>query len=79
MTLQRTLVIICLSLAWLAPAYAESQKDPQEMTFEWAPEFEVGHTFPDFTMLDQDGNTYTSSDVSGANGYLIQFNRSVVW
>jgi hypothetical protein len=48
-------------------------------TFSWAPEFNVGDSFPEFSRVDQDDNDQTNALVTGENGYLIQFNRSVVW
>lgn len=65
-----TVLIALLSLVSLT-ATAE--------TFSWAPEFNVGDTFPTFSMVDQDSNVQTHDLVTGDNGYLIVFNRSVVW
>lgn len=50
-----------------------------ETNFVFAPEFNVGDAFPDQTLKDQDGNAVTISTSSGSKGYLIAFNRSVVW
>lgn len=47
--------------------------------FVWAPGFNPGDDFPTFALSDQDGITHSSDSLSGDNGYLIQFNRSVVW
>ena len=47
--------------------------------FVWAPGFNPGDDFPTFSLSDQDGATHSSDSLGGDNGYLIQFNRSVVW
>tara|TARA_R110002072_G_scaffold7773_7_gene41626 strand:+ start:38658 stop:38897 length:240 start_codon:yes stop_codon:yes gene_type:complete len=47
--------------------------------FDWAPSINPGDTFPAFSLGDQDGLEQTNASISGENGYLIQFNRSVVW
>ena len=69
------LVIAIVSLLWLMPAQAE----PDANSFEWAPEFNVGDTFPDFSLRDQNGEAQNAASLSGDKGYLISFNRSVVW
>ena len=70
MIVRSSILIALLSLFSLA-ALAEK--------FDWAPEFNVGDTFPTFSMADQDNNVQTNDRIAGENGYLVQFNRSVVW
>tara|TARA_B100001093_G_scaffold164294_1_gene156635 strand:- start:207 stop:449 length:243 start_codon:yes stop_codon:yes gene_type:complete len=50
--------------------------DP-EYVASWGPE--VGATAPMLAALDQDGNQQNLSSLSGSNGLLFVFNRSVDW
>ena len=60
--------------------FAESQTETQQSgDFNWAPFHRVGDSFPDATLLDQDGQPVVISESSGNKGYLVLFNRSVVW
>lgn len=74
----KLLLLIGLSLGWLSPLQAEPAVQ-EEVQFEWAPEFNVGDAFPEFALRDQNGESQSSKTLQGDNGYLIQFNRSVVW
>lgn len=47
--------------------------------FVWAPDINPGDVFPTFSLSDQDGVKHSNGSLGGENGYLIQFNRSVVW
>ena len=51
----------------------------QASEFEWATGFAVGDTFPDSQLIAIDGKKTLISSVAGDNGYLVVFNRSVVW
>ena len=74
------LVLTLASMLWLTPALAEpTEAEPGETPFEWATEYSVGETFPAFALNDQNGEQQTSQSLSGEKGYLILFNRSVVW
>jgi len=46
---------------------------------EWAAEIVKGMPFPQISASDQTGKAWTSETLSGKNGYLLLFNRSVVW
>jgi hypothetical protein len=64
---------IALAFALLTQfAYAES-----EYVASWGPE--VGAAAPILAALDQDGNQQNLSSLSGSNGLLFVFNRSVDW
>jgi cytochrome oxidase Cu insertion factor (SCO1/SenC/PrrC family) len=72
-----------LHLAWLllvsllplgALAQSTSQTD-----FAWAPHFNTGDRFPAANLTDHTGQAVNLADLSGERGYLIAFNRSVVW
>jgi len=77
----RSSILIALLSLFSVTATAEA--------FDWAPQFNIGDSFPIFSLVDQDNlfqtndvqtnNVQTSVLVNGENGYLIQFNRSVVW
>jgi hypothetical protein len=67
----RSYILIALLSLFSLTASAE--------TFDWAPEFNVGDAFPSFSMVDQDSNVQTNDRITGDSGYLVQFNRSVVW
>jgi len=67
----RSSILIALLSLFSVTATAE--------VFAWAPEYQPGDVFPTFSMVDQDNNVQTNDIVAGKNGYLIQFNRSVVW
>ena len=40
---------------------------------------EIGHKVPDFTLIDQHGQTRTLNDLTGPNGLLLVFSRSADW
>jgi len=46
---------------------------------EWAPNVKPGQKILDVTAIDQDGKVWSNSSHNGKNGYLLLFNRSVVW
>ena len=69
----RNLTIIAASFLLSAAAYAEDQ------SASWAAEFPVGSTMPAFKLADQSKQAWHNVKLSGENGYLILFNRSVVW
>jgi hypothetical protein len=69
------LVLTFASLLCLIPAQAQ----PADTPFEWATKYNVGDTFPGFTLNDQNGDAQTAESLSGDKGFLISFNRSVVW
>lgn len=51
----------------------------QASEFEWATDFTVGDPFPDSDLISTTGKKTSVASLAGVNGYLIQFNRSVVW
>lgn len=48
-------------------------------SFTWAADFEVGDQFPNATLLDHNNRQVSLEGFGGEKGYLIAFNRSVVW
>ena len=54
-----------------------SQVASAEGEFYWAPFMQPGHTSPDRTLPNQDGQAVTLSEASGDKGYLVVLSRSV--
>ena len=46
---------------------------------EWAAEIVKGKPFPQISASDQAGKAWTTETLSGKNGFLLLFNRTVVW
>ena len=69
--LRRSLFVMTLA-GFAQFAYAES-----EYAANWGPG--IGSTAPMLSALDQDGNPQELESLSGSNGLLFVFNRSVDW
>ncbi|MBV1877353.1 MAG: hypothetical protein KUG79_06900 [Pseudomonadales bacterium] len=50
-----------------------------EADLSWAANFPVGSTFPQINATDQSGKLRHNNNITGVNGFLVLFNRSVVW
>ena len=49
---------------------------------EWAPAIVKGQTFPEIDAVDQHGKHWDNQSLlsqDGKNGFLLLFNRSIVW
>jgi len=46
---------------------------------EWAKGIVKGTSFPHISASDQTGKVWTTESLTGKNGFLLLFNRSVVW
>jgi hypothetical protein len=46
---------------------------------DWAPEIAIGQTVPEINAMDQNGKHWNNQSLSGKKGYLLLFNRSIVW
>lgn len=73
-----------LALAGLAPLFAPdsfAQDDVAELAAEAAAEFgpAVGTMAPAFSALDSDGMERSLADLSGTQGVVLYFNRSLDW
>ncbi len=75
----RTFAALALAAFTLAPAIA--QESAADAAMEAAAEFgpEVGTMAPAFTVLDATGTSRTLADLSGPEGAVIYFNRSLDW
>jgi len=47
--------------------------------FNWAPDIISGKALPSIDAKDQESKQWTNKTMSGKNGFLLLFNRSVVW
>jgi cytochrome oxidase Cu insertion factor (SCO1/SenC/PrrC family) len=56
---------------WLE--FVEAQNDGYRTTPE------IGQKVPDFTLIDQHGQSRTLNDLTGPNGLLLVFSRSADW
>ena len=70
--LKRTLTILTAALMFAQFAHAES-----EYAAAWGPS--VGSQVPMLSAIDQDGNQQDLDSLTGTNGLLFVFNRSVDW
>ena len=64
-------LLIGLIFGWAGAAFGSE--------FEWATDINPGDKFPAFELSAQDGEPLSLASLGAENGYLIQFNRSVVW
>jgi len=46
---------------------------------DWAPEIAIGQPLPKLSAMDQYDKHWDNQSLSGKNGYLLLFNRSIVW
>ena len=46
---------------------------------DWAPEIAIGQPLPEISAMDQNGKHWDNQSLSGKKGYLLLFNRSIVW
>jgi peroxiredoxin len=82
--MRRLITALSLALLALAPAAAQSPDGAQssvEAAMEAAADFgpAVGQTAPDFTVRDATGASRSLADLSGENGLVLYFNRSLDW
>jgi hypothetical protein len=68
----RRLLFVAAFAGFAQLSYADS-----EYAAAWGPS--IGSTAPMLSALDQDGNQQNLESLSGANGLLFVFNRSVDW
>ena len=59
-----------LSLVFLAAQSAKA---------EWAEQMPLGTPFPELAATDQHGNSWSTRDMQGDNGFIFMFNRSIDW
>ena len=64
--------LIFLSLSPIASA--QEAQAPQ-----WAPDFLVGSSLPEFSAQDQNGDVRSFADLKGEKGLVLVFNRSFKW
>lgn len=59
------------------PAHAQASEAAAEAAAPFGPQ--VGETAPGFSLIDSQGETRTLADLTGENGLVVYFNRSLDW
>ena len=78
MSMRRSAVaaVVAAAIFWPALSSAQGQAPLPEVD-RFGPQ--VGETVPDFSLIDQRGETQTLQSLMGPNGLMLVFNRSADW
>ena len=72
-----SIMIGVVAIASLAISPAEGQEAPLPDVDQFGPQ--VGETVPDFSLVDQNGQTRDLRSIMGPNGAMLVFSRSASW
>ena len=72
-----SILALVLALVVLAPAPGAAQASQVIDLSERGPQ--VGETIPNFSLTDQNGETWTQESILGENGTMLVFVRSANW